>query len=236
MKKRNYAKASREFTLALQYREDYPAVKFQAGLCLLKLGRSAEAHHYFQELTDSDKPSWRARGLLGRGQAFAKEDKLEAAMENLLRSFQATPSAQAAAHIATTCMRMDKVEEASRWANKAVKLDPSEPLGLMVGVDILFAKHQDEKALALAQAELDKRPGICEFIIVAAKAYLKADQDVEARRLSLQATTRCPEEAAPYFFLGTLAGKSGTTEEARKHFEDYLRTGGDFKRVPLAFR
>lgn len=236
MKKRDYAKASKEFTSALQYREDYPAVKFQAGLCLLKLGRSGEAHHYFQELTDSDKPTWRAQGWLGQGQAFAKEDKLEAAMENLQRSYQTTPSAQAAAHLATTCMRMDKIGEASRWADKALKLDPLEPLGLMVGVDILFAKHQDENALALAQAGLDKRPGICEIIIVAAKAYLKADRDEQAKRLSLQATKICPEEAAPYYFLGTLAGKNGTTEEARKHFEEYLRSGGDFKRVPLAFR
>ena len=234
--KREYSKATDEFSSALRYREDYPAAKYQQGNSLLKLGRAGEAQHYFQELIDSDKPSWHAKGLLGRGQAFAKENKLEAALENLNKSYEAAPSAEAAAHLSTTYMRMENTDQAARWADQALKLDPAEPLGLMTGIDVLFSRHQDAQALARAQTGLDHRPNSCEFLIVAAKANLRAGQDERAKTLSLKAKELCPEEAAPHFFLGTLASRTGSIPEARKHFEEYLRSGGDAKKVPAAYR
>ncbi|HKP94854.1 MAG TPA: tetratricopeptide repeat protein [Fibrobacteria bacterium] len=233
---REYADAGKQFTSALQYREDYPEAKYRQGLCLLKQGRSGEAHHYFLELADSDKPSWRAKGLLGRGQAFAKEEKPEAAAENLRRSFQASASAEAAAHLALACLRMDRNEEASAWAAKARKLDPDEPLGLMASVDALLAAHRVDEAVALAGQGLDRHPDGCDFMVVAAKAHLRAGHDDLARDLSQRARGRCPEESAPYYFLGTLSARAGTVAEARRHFGEYMRTGGDAKRVPEGYR
>ena len=234
--KRNYSDASSAFTSALQYREDYPQAKFEQGLCLLKLGRAGEAHHYFLELVDTPKQSWHAKGLLGQGQAFAKENKLDAAVENFQKSFAAQPSAETAAHLASTFVRMENLDDASLWAAKATKLNPSEPLALLASTDVLFAAHKDSQALELAKNGMAKNPESCEFIIIAAKASLKAEQDDMAKELSLKAKSICPEESAPYFFLGTVAQKKGILTEARQHFDDYMRTGGDAKRVPVAFR
>ncbi len=233
---REYPEAGTQLTGALQYREDYPDAKYLQGLCLLKQGRSGEAHHYFQELMDSEKPSWRAKGLLGQGQAFAKEEKPEAAEENLRRSFQAAPGAEAAAHLALTLLKLGKLSEAAEWAAKARKLDPDEPLGLMASVDGLLADHREAEALALAQAGLEAHPDGCDFMVVAAKAQLRAGHDGEAAELSRRASGRCPEESAPYYYLGTLSARAGTVKEARRLFAEYLRTGGDAKRVPVAYR
>jgi tetratricopeptide (TPR) repeat protein len=233
---RDWPEAGRRFTSALQYREDYPEAKYRQGITLLKQGRSGEARHYFLELMDSDKPSWRAKGLLGQGQAFAKEDKPEAAAENLRKSFAASPSAEAAAHLALILLRMDNAEEASGWADKARKLDADEPLGLMAAVDVLLARHREADAVAMAQAGLDRHPQVCDFLVVAAKAQLRAGHDGEAKGLSEEARGRCPEESAPYFYLGTLAARAGTMAEARRHFGEYLRNGGDAKRVPEGYR
>ncbi len=233
---REYPDASKQFTSALQYQEDYPEAEYRQGLCLLKLGRSGESHHYFQDLTDSDKPSWQAKGWLGQGQAFAKEEKPEAAAENLRRSFQAAATAEAAAHLALAYLRMNQADEAAIWAAKARKLDPDEPMGLMAAVDALLAKHQEADAVALAQAGLDRHPEACDFLVVAAKAHLRAGHDRQAKDLSQQARDRCPEESAPYFYLGTLSARAGTLAEARRHFGDYMRTGGDARRVPEGYR
>ncbi|GEM_PF-2051456 len=233
---RDWSEAGKQFTSALQYREDYPEAKYRQGLTLLKQGRGGEARHYFLELMDSDKPSWRAKGLLGQGQVFAKEEKPEAAVENLRKSFLAVPSAEAAAHMALVLLRMEKPDEAGEWAAKARKLDPDEPLGLMAAVDILLAQHHEDQAVALAQSGLNKHPQICDFLVVAAKAQLRAGHDHEAKDLSEEARGRCPEESAPYFYLGTLAARAGTVPEARRHFGDYLRNGGDAKRVPEGYR
>lgn len=234
--KRNYSDAASAFTSALQYREDYPQAKYEQGLCLLKLGRAGESHHYFLELVETPKQSWHAKGLLGQGQAFAKENKLDAAVENFQKSFEAQPLAETAAQLATTFVRMNKLEEATLWATKATKLNPNEPLALLASTDILFATHNDAEALALAKSGVMKNPQSCEFIIIAAKASLKAEQDDMAKEFSLKAKSICPEESAPYFFLGTVAQKKGILTEARQQFEDYMRTGGDAKRVPVAFR
>jgi len=233
---RDYAAAGKWLTAALQYRADYPEAKYLQGLCLLKQGRSGEAHFYFTELMDSEKPSWRAKGLLGQGQAFAREEKSEAAEENLRRSFQAAPGAEAAAHLALVLLKLDKNQEAEEWAAKARKLDPDEPLGLMAAVDGLLAGHREADAVALAQAGLDAHPASCDFMVVAAKAHLRAGHDTQAGDLSRRATARCPEESAPYFFLGTLSARAGTVPEARRLFAEYIRTGGDAKRVPAGYR
>lgn len=233
---RDYAAAGKRLTAALQYRADYPEAKYLQGLCLLKQGRSGEAHFYFKELMDSEKPSWRAKGLLGQGQAFAREEKPEAAEENLRRSFQAAPGAEAAAHLALVLLKLDKNQEAGEWAAKARKLDPGEPLGLMAAVDGLIADHREAEAVAMAQAGLDAHPASCDFMVVAAKAHLRAGHDAQAGDLSRRATARCPEESAPYFFLGTLSARAGTAPEARRLFAEYIRTGGDAKRVPAAYR
>ncbi|MDB5105055.1 MAG: tetratricopeptide [Fibrobacteres bacterium] len=233
---RNWSEAGKQFTSALQYREDYPEAKYRQGLSLLKQGRSGEARHYFLDLMDSDKPSWKAKGLLGQGQAFAKEEKPEAAVENFRKSFLAAPSAEAAAQLALSLLRMNQTEEASTWAAKARKLDPDEPLGLMAAVDALLANHHEDEAVALAQAGADGHPQACDFLVVAAKAHLRAGHDEKARNLSQEARGRCPEDSAPYFYLGTLAARSGTVTEARRHFSDYIRNGGDAKRVPESYR
>lgn len=233
---REYSEAGKHFTAALRYREDYPEAKYRHGLALLKMGRGGEARHYFLELKDSDKPSWRAKGLLGLGQAFAKEDKPEAAAENLRKSFETAASAEAAAHLALTCLRMKQPEEASAWADKARKLDPDEPLGLMAAVDALLARQKVKEAVAMAQSGLDRHPEACDFMVVAAKAHLRAGHEEQARDLSQEASTRCPEDSAPYFYLGTLAARAGTVKEARRHFGEYLRTGGEPKKVPEGYR
>ncbi len=233
---RDWSEAGKQFTSALQYREDYPEAKYRQGLSLLKQGRSGEARHYFLDLMDSDKPSWKAKGLLGQGQAFAREEKPEAAAENLRKSFLTAASAEAAAHLALILLRMDQADEASAWAAKARKLDANEPLGLMAAVDVLLAKHREDEAVALAQSGLDGHPDACDFLVVAAKAHLRAGHDRQARDLSQEARGRCPEEAAPYFYLGTLSARAGTVAEARRHFGDYLRNGGDAKRVPEGYR
>ncbi len=233
---RDWAEAGRRFTSALQYREDYPEAKYRQGMTLLKQGRGGEARHYFLELMDSDKNSWRAKGLLGQGQAFSKEDKPEAAAENFRKSFAASASAESAAHLALVLLRMDQQAEASQWAAKARKLDADEPLGLMASVDVLLADHREAEAVALAQSGLDRHPQACDFLVVAAKAHLRAGHDREAKGLSEEARGRCPEESAPYYYLGTLSARAGTVSEARRHFGDYLRNGGDAKRVPEGYR
>jgi tetratricopeptide (TPR) repeat protein len=233
---RDWPEAGRQFTSALQYREDYPEAKYRQGLTLLKQGRGGEARHYFLELRDSEKPTWKAKGLLGQGQVFAKEEKLEAAVESLRKSYATAATAEAAAHLALALLRMEKTDEAAEWAGKARKLDPDEPLGLMAAVDVLLAKRQEDQAVALAQGGLDRHPQACDFLVVAAKARLRAGQDREAKGLSEEARGRCPEESAPYYYLGTLSARAGTVSEARRHFGEYLRNGGDAKRVPEDYR
>jgi tetratricopeptide (TPR) repeat protein len=233
---RDYAAADKRLTTALQSRENYPEAKYLRGLCLLKQGRSGEAHFYFQELLDSDTPSWRAKGLLGQGQAFAREEKPEAAEENLRRSFQAVPGAEAAAHLALTLLKLGKGQEAEEWAARARKLDPDEPLGLMAAVDGLIAGHREAEAVALAQAGLDAHPASCDYMVVAAKAQLRAGHAEEAGESSRRAIEHCPGESAPYFFLASLSARAGAAQEARRLFAEYVRTGGEAKRVPAAFR
>ena len=233
---RDYDAAGKRLTAALRFREDYPEAKYLRGICLLKQGRSGEARYYFQELIDSDKPLWRGKGLLGLGQVFAKEEKPEAAQENLRRSFQAAPAAEAAAHLALSLLKLGKAQEAGEWAAKARNLDPDEPLGLMAAVDGLIAGHREADAVALAQAGLEAHPASCDFMVVAAKAELRAGHDAEAGDLSRRAMGRCPEEAAPYYFLAAVSARAGTAEEARRLFAEYLRTGGDAKRVPASYR
>lgn len=233
---RDWAEAGRRFTSALQYREDYPEAKYRQGMTLLKQGRGGEARHYFLELMDSDRNSWRAKGLLGQGQAFAKEEKPEAAAENFRKSFAASASAESAAHLALVLLRMGQKREAWEWAAKARKLDADEPLGLMALVDILLADRREDEAVALAQGGLGRHPQACDFLVVAAKAHLRAGHDREAKGLSEEARGRCPEESAPYYYLGTLSARAGTVAEARRHFGDYLRNGGDAKRVPEGYR
>jgi tetratricopeptide (TPR) repeat protein len=233
---REYPQAADELTAALRYREDYPDAKYLHGLCLLKQGRSGEAHHYFQELMDDGKAAWRAKGSLGQGQAFAKEDKPEAAEANLRRSFQAVPGAEAAAHLALVLLKENRNAEAGEWAAKARKLDPDEPLALMAAVDALLADQRVDAAVALANEGLEAHPDACDFLVVAAKARLRAGRDAEAADLSRKANGLCPEEAAPYYYLGTLSARAGTAKEARRLFAEYMRTGGDAKRVPVAYR
>jgi tetratricopeptide (TPR) repeat protein len=233
---RDYSGASKEFTDALRYREDYPEAVYQKGLCLLKSGSAGEAHHYFQELSDSRRRSWRARGLLGEGQAFAAENKLEAAEEKLTRSYNESPTAEAAAHLALTELRMQKVTEADAWAAKARQADPDHPLATMASVDVLLEQHREAEALDKAAAGLASHPASCDFVMVAAKAYLRAGKDAEAKDLSLRARDLCPSEPAPYFYLGSLSARGGVTSEAKQNFEAYVRAGGDAKRVPQAYR
>ena len=233
---REYPEASRLLTDALRYREDYPEAKYLQGMCLLKQGRSGEARHYFLELMDMEKASWKAKGLLGQGQAFAREEKPEAAEENLRKSFLAVPSAEPGAHLALALLKLGKDAEAASWAAKARKLDPDEPLALMASVDALLADHREADAVALAQSGLDAHPEGCDFLVVAAKARLRAGQDAEAADLSRRASGLCPEESAPYYYLGTLSARAGTVKEARRLFAEYMRTGGDAKRVPVAYR
>jgi Flp pilus assembly protein TadD len=83
---------------------------------------------------------------------------------------------------------------------------------------------------------LDAHPEGCDFLVVAAKARLRAGQDAEAAELSRRASGLCPEESAPYYYLGTLSARAGTVKEARRLFAEYMRTGGDAKRVPVAYR
>lgn len=233
---RDWQEAGRRFTSALQYREDYPEAKYRQGINLLKQGRSGEARHYFLELMDSDKKPWRAKGLLGQGQVFSKEEKPEAAAENFRKSFAVSASAEAAAQLALVLLRLDRKGEAAEWAAKARKLDADGPLALMASVDVLLAERREAEALALAQGGLDKHPQACEFLVVAAKAHLRAGHESEAKGLSEEARGRCPEESAPYYYLGTLSARAGTIAEARRHFGDYLRNGGDAKRVPEGYR
>ena len=70
---------------------------------------------------DDGKAAWRAKGSLGQGQAFATEDKPEAAEANLRRSFQAVPGAEAAAHLALVLLKENRNAEAGEWAAKARK-------------------------------------------------------------------------------------------------------------------
>ena len=106
----------------------------------------------------------------------------------------------------------------------------------MASVDALLADHREDEAVALAQGGLDRHPQACDFLVVAAKAHLRAGHDREAKGLSEEARGRCPEESAPYYYLGTLSARAGTIAEARRHFGDYLRNGGDAKRVPEGYR
>jgi tetratricopeptide (TPR) repeat protein len=233
---RDYGEANRALTSALRYRQDYPEAVHLQGQVLLKLNRAGEAHHYFGELAGSDRKAWKARGLSGRGQAFAQEGKLEAAVENLSRSFREAPTAEAAAHMALVLLRQHNPAEAAGWAEKARKLDPDEPLALMAAVDALLSRDRVEEADALAKRGLERHPESCDFQLVAAKASLRAGRDAEARDLSLRASRKCPGEPAPHFYLGSLSARAGTPEEAKRHFGAYLEAGGDARRVPAGYR
>lgn len=233
---RNYAEASRELTEAVRHRQDYPEAIQLQGSCLLKLGRGGEARHYFEELANQKIKSWRARGLCGLGQAFAQEGKLEEAVVQLSKAFAENPSAEAAAHLALVHLRQEKVAEASSWADKARKLDPKEPLGLMAAVDVLLSQQRQEEAVALAASGLEQHPEDCDFQMVAAKVSLKAGKDEEARELSMKAVRSCPSEPAPHYYLGSLSARAGVTAEAKRHFGAYMAAGGDAKRVPAGYR
>lgn len=235
-KERDYPEASKELTEALRYRQDYPEAVHLQGACLLKLGRAGEAHHYFGELAAASAKGWRAKGLGGKGQAFAQEGKLEAAVEHLGKSFQEVPTAEAAAHMALVLLRQDKPREASGWADKARRLDPREPLALMAAVDVLLAEQRQDEAVAQAAEGLEKNPESCDFQMVAAKVSLRAGQDDRARDLSLRAVRSCPSEPAPHYYLGSLSARAGVKADAKRHFGAYLAAGGDAKRVPAGYR
>lgn len=235
-RERNYPEASKELTEALRYRQDYPEAVYLQGASLLKLGRAGEAHHYFGELAGSPARSWRAKGLGGKGQAFAQENKLEAAVEHLGKSFQESPTAEAAAHMALVLLKLGKTRDASVWADKARRLDPREPLALMAAVDALLAEQRQDEAMAQAAEGLERNPESCDFQMVAAKVSLKAGQDERAKDLSLQAVRTCPSEPAPHYYLGSLSARAGVKAEAKRHFGDYMAAGGDAKRVPAGYR
>jgi Flp pilus assembly protein TadD len=73
-------------------------------------------------------------------------------------------------------------------------------------------------------------------MVVAAKAQLRAGHAEEAGESSRRAIEHCPGESAPYFFLASLSARAGASQEARRLFAEYMRTGGEAKRVPAAFR
>jgi len=233
---RDYRKASREFREALRFRDNLSDALYHQGLCCLKLGRPGESHHYFLELADKNSLAWKAKGLLGRGQAFVQEDKLEAAEESLRRSFAIAPEAETAAHLAMVLLKAGKKSEAETWARKATELDRGLALGTMALSDALIENGKNSEGLAVAEKGLIAHAKSCEHLVAAAKANYRNGKDDRAKELGETARQLCPDSPGPHFYLGVLSARAGSTPEAKRHFQAYLDAGGESGNVPRGYR
>ncbi len=233
---RDYRRASDEFGEALRFRDDVPEALYHKGLCLVKLGSAVESHYYFTELIDRESSTWKAKGHLGRGQAFAAEGKPEAAEEQLRQALALESSSEAAAHLAMALLKQDKKAEAETWARKARSLDKNSALATLALSDILLETGREEAGLTLTETDLEAHPRSCEHLIAAAKANFKAGLDDRSKEISETALKSCPGEPGPHFFLGAISARSGAKQEAKGHFEAYLEEGGDAQNLPRGFR
>jgi tetratricopeptide (TPR) repeat protein len=205
-------------------------------MSMLKMGRAGESHHYFKELSDRDSRAWKAKGFLGRGQAFAHEDKPEAAEEYLRRSIALVPSAEASAHLALVLLKAKKTTEAESWALRARDLDKDLALGTLARVDAHLQSGQDEEGLSLAESELESHPHSCEHMVIAAKANYQNGLDDRTREICQKAAVHCPGDPGPHFYLGALSARSGDKKVAKCHFEAYVESGGDIQNLPRGYR
>jgi tetratricopeptide (TPR) repeat protein len=200
------------------------------------LGSAAESHYYFTELIDRESPAWKAKGHLGRGQAFAAEGKPEAAEEQLRQALALESNSEAAAHLALSLLKQDKKVEAETWARKARSMDKNSALATLALSDILLESGREEAALTLAETELEANPRSCDHLIAAAKANFKAALDDRAKEISEAALKICPGDPGPHFYLGAISARLGAKQEAKGHFEAYLEDGGDAQNLPRGYR
>jgi tetratricopeptide (TPR) repeat protein len=233
---REFAKASDAFGQALRYRQDLSEALHHQGQCMLKLGRAGESHHYFAELADKESRAWKAKGFLGRGEAFAAEGKPEAAEEYLRRSIALVPSPEAMGHLALVMLKANKAVEAEGWAKKARAADKHAALPVLALVDIYLESGRDEEALTLAEAEFESHAQSCEHMLIASKANYRAGLDDRAKEISQKAVQSCPKDPGPRFYLGAVSARSGDKAEAKGHFEAYVEQGGDIQNLPRGYR
>lgn len=203
---------------------------------MLKLGRAGESHHYFAELADKESRAWKAKGFLGRGEAFAAESKPEAAEEYLRRSIALVPSAEAMAHLSLIMLKMNKNAEAETWAQKARAADKHAALPVLALVDLYLETGREEAALQLAESQYEAHAQSCEHMLIASKANYRAGLDERSREISQKAMQTCPKDPGPRFYLGAVSARSGDKSEAKGHFEAYVEHGGDIEHLPRGYR
>ena len=122
-----FDEAVAEYLLALEAERTSTRVNNNLGLCLVRMGRYAEAVEYYQaalELFPEDPRSVMIYGNLGF--ALAAQQKYDEAIAQYLKALELDPShLMAHTNMAVALASQGRLDEAIQWCQRAIAIDPT---------------------------------------------------------------------------------------------------------------
>ncbi len=208
-----------------------PEVDVLRGQALLLAGQTETAIKAFSRALAGQSNHPEARR--GRGNAYAVQGQMEAAVADWQAAYSSAPDAELAANIVSALYRLDQPEAAHAFLEAARKQFPQD--AQLATLDALL---EGEAAVASAAALLragrfaeaaaayaplvDQNPEATAPRAGLATALFKLDRFAEAARHFVILCRQQPEVAATYFFLGVCYDKMGDYRQALAAYEAFL--------------
>lgn len=210
---KQYAAADGAFRSALRLGVDMGEVAVPLGRLNLALGRTREILEQLPETGLS--PTLQAEVLAIRGEAYAKQGKLEEALGSTQRAKALDPSAPAplVAEV-TILLNAGRLDEAKTVAQRVIEVAPSSAAGWNAAASVAHASGGLEQASQYYSRALALDPDFIDARVARGAVALDLGRQDEARSELEQLKLRAPTDPRGVYLRAVLAGLNGDDKGA----------------------
>jgi tetratricopeptide (TPR) repeat protein len=151
--------------------------------------------------------------------------KISSAQKHLAKALKMAPGNPLVNYlVGESWLRAGKAEEATRYFENAISLDPKQTQALLALGTVRYQQGDKAKGIELLKQAVESAPQLWQAHWLLADAYLRGGNYEQAKEQAESAVQYGKEQAEPArLILGVAQAKLGQREEALETFSDYLK-------------
>ncbi len=219
-RKGRFAEALSEYLLALEAEPTSTRINNNIGVCLVRLGRYAEATKYYHKALELFPDDRRSTMLYcNLGYALAAQDKLDEAQVHYRKALTLDPrNLSAHLNMAQVLAVTDQPDRAIQLALRAVEIDPTSARARYLLGKLYYDTGQIDRAMEHWEATLEIDP---EYVVAYSSmgaAVAQLGDTNKAIEIYERALAIDPNHVPARVNLGTVLAGQGQHDEAIRHY------------------
>ena len=155
--------------------------------------------------------------------------------ENLNKSLDEEFDMAVSYRLTKTLVDLRQTSAAEKVAGRALEKSDKHPKSVAAQAEILLEKGRRMEAFRILKRSLRANPNDCDLLVEFAKTNWRLGNYDNVKSNSKYVRKMCPDIPDAHLYLGYVSYKISDKGDAKKHFKNYLKLGGNEKLLPSGY-